>query len=116
MRAKIQLNKAERQMILTAMRAFKLRLKGAELELFNIAFNRIKEMRSNKVCLDGMENIYVVRALKRRAKLLWAVNKRTESNFYRELANEIETVRMMFQYNNHPVKKENAESAPTQTA
>lgn len=114
MKAKIQLNRAQREMVINAMKTFRLTLEGISQKQFDIAYNKVLAM-TNVVYLDGMEMIYTVRALRRRGKLFWAIRKYEEYKHYNELASLLEQTRIEFQLSNKP-KIKNAACAVTQTA
>lgn len=106
----------QREMIKTAMRSHRLSLVGSGQMLFDISYNKIKNMNV-KVELDGMELIYIAQSLNSYAKKLITAKKFVEANKYRGMGLEIEQIRIQFQLQYGPkVKKEKAASAGTLTA
>lgn len=98
MKARIYFNKAEFGMVLNAMKGFRLTLKGSNLKLFNIVFEKVVNGQSkSRVSLDGMEMIYLAQALRRRSKLFLAIRKIEEYRRYAKLADEVEQVRKEYQ-------------------
>ncbi|CEG25971.1 hypothetical protein [Bacillus sp. B-jedd] len=116
MKQGIYLQPVQREMIKTAMRAYRKGLNGLGQRLFDIAYNKVKDM-GRRIELDGMEMIFISQSLNQHGKGLSASGKIVESRHYRHLAMGIEDIRIHFQQTNGPkVKKEKAASASTLTA
>ncbi|UII56684.1 hypothetical protein LS684_04255 [Cytobacillus spongiae] len=116
MKQSIYLIPAQRELIKTAMRSYRLGLEGIGQRLFDIAYKKVLSM-NNQIELDGMEMIYIAQALNKCGKVLSSSGKYREAQIYRQLAQEVECIRIQFQRTNGPkITKEKAASAGTLTA
>lgn len=101
MKQTIYLNIEQHDIVQKAMGLFRNGLGRMDQKLFDIAFNKVLEMRDS-VDLDGMEMIFITQALNKHAKQLVASGQYIESEPFRNLGREIEQIRFEFQYNNAP--------------
>ncbi|MGQ4668607.1 hypothetical protein ACUIJN_22775 [Metabacillus halosaccharovorans] len=115
MKQTINFSTEQKIMVLIAMDNYRSTLNGLGQRMFDIAYNKIKDMKSH-VDLDGMEMIYVTQALRYHGKALaFKEKKRTVLvNRFRIFADQIEDIRKAFQTKNNPMEK--AASAETLTA
>ncbi|MBU8908547.1 hypothetical protein [Desertibacillus haloalkaliphilus] len=113
MKAVIKFNRAQQEMVISAMRTFRLTLKGANRKMFDLVYGKLLTLeKGKKIKLDAMELFYISQALRRKSKLHWAIGKLYEYKHYAQLADEVEEVRVAFQ-NTYLTKIKKAQTAAT---
>lgn len=102
------LNRAELEVILSAMRLQVRTLKGAEKDLFSLDYQKVLK-KGREVELDGMGMKHICYALRRKALMLTAVYgneaRKAQKKMLYNLAYKITMKRIRFQQEHNPLNK-----------